>query len=448
VDRQLAQPDGAVSPVDRWGVPIQGQSEQAALLFSEATADLVLLRGLPSADLEQAIETDPSAPLPRIARALLDLFAQTAVGRRAAIDRLEGLEAMIEPSSTRERLHLQAALAWSRGKLDVAARFYDLALAREPKDLLALRVGHDLAFFLGDARNLRDVVGRVRHAWSEDDELFSVVEGMHAFGLEENGDYRRAETTARAALAAEPSDVWAHHALAHVFEMEGRTVEGIEFLTGSAARWEESFFAVHNWWHLALLEIEEGTLEAALGLYDGPVRRAESPEWLDLVDAASLLWRLSLLGVDVGERAAALLPLVEDRLCDAISSFNDLHGLMICSLAGREDLVDALVAAAGSGEGSSQALVHSLVGGPLLEGFRAFGRSEYAAAVAELFSARARASMIGGSVAQRDVVDLTLLAAALRSGDQGLAAALISERVERKPSGAQGVARLAAANSG
>jgi hypothetical protein len=199
---------------------------------------------------------------------------------------------------------------------------------------------------------------------------------------------------------------------------------------------------------LALLEIEEGTLEAALGLYDGPVRRAESPEWLDLVDAASLLWRLSLLGVDVGERAAALLPLVEDRLCDAISSFNDLHGLMICSLAGREDLVDALVAAAGSGEGSSQALVHSLVGGPLLEGFRAFGRSEYAAAVAELFSARARASMIGGSVAQRDVVDLTLLAAALRSGDQGLAAALISERVERKPSGAQGVARLAAANSG
>jgi tetratricopeptide (TPR) repeat protein len=437
-----------VSPADRWGVPLQGQSELAALLFSEATEDLVLLRGMPSATLDQAIETDPTAPLPSIARALLDLFAQTAAGRRAALERLDGAEALVGPTSTRERLHLQAALAWARGQLDVAARFYDLALAREPKDLLALRVGHDLAFFQGDSRNIRDVVGRVRHAWSEEDERFGAVEGMHAFGLEENGDYRRAEATARAALAAEPADVWAHHALAHVFEMEGRTDEGIEFLSSSALRWEESFFAVHNWWHLALFEVEQGSLDAALGLYDGPVRRAQSPEWLDLVDAASLLWRLSLLGVDVAERATALVPLVEDRLCDALSSFNDLHGLMICSLAGRDDLADALLAAARSAEGPSHALVHSLVGSSLLEGFLSFGRSEHAAAVAELFSARSRASLIGGSNAQRDVVDLTLLAAALRAGDQGLAAALASERVERRPAGAAGVARLVAANSG
>ena len=327
---------------------------------------------------------------------------------------MEGLEATIEPSSTRERLHLQAALAWSRGQLDVAARFYDLALAREPKDLLALRVGHDLAFFQGDSRNIRDVVGRVRHAWSEQDELFGVVEGMHAFGLEENGDYRRAEATARAALAAEPADVWAHHVLAHVFEMEGRTEEGIEFLTASALHWEESFFAVHNWWHLALLEVEQGALDAALGLYDGPVRRAESPEWLDLVDAASLLWRLSLLGVDVGERAAALVPLVEDRLCDALSSFNDLHGLMICSLAGRDDLADACRwPQRAPPRAPATRSVHSLVGGSLLEGFRSFGRVLSTPQRWLSCSRRgSRASMIGGSIAQRDVVDLTLLAAA------------------------------------
>ena len=102
------------------------------------------------------------------------------------------------------------------------------------------------------------------------------------------------------------------HALAHVFEMEGSQQDGVKFLTASASDWSGSFFAIHNWWHRGLYHLELGEISEALALYDGPIRAGRSTEWLDVVDAAALLWRLSLFGVDAAERAAALAADIDD----------------------------------------------------------------------------------------------------------------------------------------
>jgi hypothetical protein len=64
----------------------------------------------------------------------------------------------------------------------------------------------------------------------------------------------------------------------------------------------DNFFAVHNWWHLALYHLELGEIDEALRLFDGPIHGARSKVMLDMIDAAALLWRLLLRGVDVGER--------------------------------------------------------------------------------------------------------------------------------------------------
>ena len=431
---------------DRWGLEIQTSSQDAARLLEQATTDFVLFRDNPAATLDAAIEVDPDAPLPRIVRAEFDLFAQTRDSQRAAKDRLAEVDALLATASPREQLHAAAAGAWANGQLDVAVRFFDRAVARDPHDLLAIRFAHDLSFFLGDSKNIRDVVARARSAWAEPDPLFGVLQGMYAFGLEETADYRRAEDAARYALWADEADVWANHALAHVLEMEGRTDEGISFLTRGSATWEQSFFAVHNWWHLALYFIEEGELERALDLYDGPIRKGERSEWLDLVAAAALLWRLSLLGVGVQERAAALIAVLEPRIDDALYAFNDLHSVMVFSLAEREDLVRAVLDAVGREHGTTNARALSLSGAELLHGFSEFALGDAPAATESLLQARSRSAVIGGSVAQRDVIDQTLIAAAARAGDEGLVRALVSERIEHKPTATDSVAQLIDAN--
>src|SRR5271165_1535433 len=189
-----------MSIADRWGNQIQTASETAVRLLEQATTDFVLFRDDPAATLEAAIEADPDAPLPRIIRAGFDLFAQTRDSLCTARDRLAEVDALLSAASPRERLHAAATGAWADGQLDTAARLFDRAVALDPHDLLALRITHDLSFFLGDSKNIRDVVARARYAWRETDPLFGVVQGMYAFGLEENSDYRRAEDTARSAL--------------------------------------------------------------------------------------------------------------------------------------------------------------------------------------------------------------------------------------------------------
>ena len=109
---------------------------------------------------------------------------------------------------------------------------------------------------------------------------------------------------ARCALAMQPAEPWAQHALAHVMLTDGRLAEGAAFLQQASGQWTglTSFMRGHNWWHLALFRIELGDDAAALRLYDEQVWGLDKSYSQDQVDAVSLLARLELAGVAVGER--------------------------------------------------------------------------------------------------------------------------------------------------
>jgi tetratricopeptide (TPR) repeat protein len=299
---------------DRWGVPISTTSSEASELLATALVDYCRLTNDPVASLDAALVADPTWVLALAFRSYLDIFSQRQHGIDEVLARLAAHSDAIEAAPERERLHAQAALAWAKDDLEGALRTLCEAIGRNPRDLLAIRISHDLAFLLADGRSLRDVVARSIYAWSPSDDTFGLLQGMYAFGLEETGEYERAERAALQALEIDEGDVWAVHAMAHVLEMQGRLKEGEAFLESSASHWRDSFFAVHNWWHLALYYIELDKLDSALDLYDGPIRQRRSSEWLDLVDAASLLWRLSLLGVDTGDRAQELVSVLVVRL--------------------------------------------------------------------------------------------------------------------------------------
>jgi hypothetical protein len=212
-----------------------------------------------------------------------------------------------------------------------------------------------------------------------------------------------------------------------------------------------SFFAVHNWWHHALYHLELGQLDQGLAqglaLYDGPIRGHRSTEWLDVVDAAALLWRLSLAGVDVTGRARQLADDIGPLVGQPVYLFNDWHAVMAFGLAGEHDRNEAIVAANQQLPVGTNRQAAERAGLDLLTGFSAFAAGDPARALDLMIDVRPRADAVGGSHAQRDVIDLTLIAAAAQSGQTSLARALVAERAARKPSAGPAAQALVAANT-
>src|SRR5260370_10237057 len=278
---------------DRWGVPVRATSDGAVALLDEAIEDLAALAGDRVANAEAALAADASLVLGHIYRASLALYGTTPEGVAVAGEILKRLDETF--MGERELRHLRDARHWVDGNWEATTRSLERALLCHPRDLLALKVAQDLYFFLGNLLELRDSAARVLPGWPHELPGWGYVQGIYAFGLEENADYRQAESRARAALDHNPRDVWSVHALAHVFEMEGHQREGVNFLTASAGNWSASFFAIHNWWHRGLYHLELGEIDKALALYDAPIRAGRSTQGLHVVDAAALLWRPALV---------------------------------------------------------------------------------------------------------------------------------------------------------
>ena len=424
-----------ITRVDARGEPVNGASEAAIALYEKALAELQCYRGDPLATIDEAVAESPGFVMGHCFRAYLHALtteAQAMAEARVSLDAAAQLQ-----TNARERRHLVVLRQFLQGSWEGAIAGLENVLIDFPRDALALQALHLCDFYIGDARNLRDHVARVLPEWSTDDSGYHALLGMYAFGLEETGDYARAEETGRRALDLNPRDVWAQHAVAHVMEMQGRQQDGIEWMSGRRRFWaEDSFFAVHNWWHLALFHLDLDQAGQVLSLYDGPIRGGRSRVVLDLVDASALLWRLHLRGLNVGERWQELADSWTPLASDGFYAFNDAHAMMAFIADGRDKAADDLLTAqqqaiAGS---SGNARMTWEVGYPLCSALRAFGRGDYATCISLLRPIRSRLNRFGGSHAQRDVFDLTLMEAAKREGHYSLLRQLANERVEAKPS--------------
>jgi tetratricopeptide (TPR) repeat protein len=427
---------------DRWGVPVLASSAESVAALDTAIEDLAALAGDPVGGAGKAA-ADGDLILARIYQAYLSLYATTPASVADAREILAGLDAQ---HPEREACHLAAARSWAAGDWEDATRWLEKALLANPRDLLALKAAQDLYFFLGNRLELRDSPARVLPAWPEGEAGWGYVQGIYAFGLEENADYRQAQARAQAALDVNPRDVWAVHAMAHVHEMEGSHRTGVGFMASTAPDWSGSYFAVHNWWHKGLYHLELLELDEALALYDDPIRANRSTEWLDVVDATAMLWRLRLYGVDVTERARQLAADIDELVSDPVYIFNDWHALMAFGLAGDHARVARITAANQRLTAPTNKRAADIAGLDLLNAFGAFAAGQPDRTVDLLVGIRQHANAVGGSHAQRDVIDLTLIAAAAQSGNGRLARALVAERVARKPSAEASARHLATAN--
>ena len=426
---------------DRHDLPV-GTGRAAALdLHERALWHLVSFYGDPMAAFDATIAADPGWGLARIVKAVFILTLTEPAMLPQARELLAQAAPLMAAAPAHERGHFEAAQAAADGRWRAACARWDALLHDQPRDLLALSAAHLFDFYRGDARNLRQRVARVLPEWPIDDPLQPYVLGMHAFGLEECNLYPQAEAAGREALARDPRGPWAIHAVAHVMEMQGRHREGAAWLAtdtvGGSAGWADNGLAVHLWWHLALFHLETLDTTAALALFDARIAGAASSVNLQWLDGAALLWRLRLLGVDVGTRWQALASDWADPVAHAGHyAFNDVHALLALLASGELVRAAALVDASAKQAREDNRAMTDEVGLPLMRGLVAYANGDAAQACQLLYPLRTVAHRFGGSHAQRDLIDQTLLAAAAASdhaSDTALGRALLNERRLAKP---------------
>lgn len=395
--------------VDKRGCSISGAAPAGLEAYERAFAAFQGWRRGAEGHVAEALREAPGFVMAHVLQAWLILCSRDPRGIRSARPVLARAVAL--PTNERERLHLAAISAALADDYECTEARLSEVLRLQPRDALALQVAHSLDYLTGHVVRMNERVKAVLPAWSKEIPGYHAVLAMHAFGLEECGEYDGAERMAREVLALNASDARAHHVMAHVFEMTGRADAGARWLNDHVGNWSaETVVATHCWWHLALFHLAQGELDRAVALYDARVRAGQSGEIADLIDASALLWRIQLRGGDAGTRwaelAAAWAPHIDDGFC----SFNDLHAML--AFVGARDwhraqrleraLARAQALPTRHGETTRQ------VGLLACRALSAFGHGDDSLAITLLASLPAAAHRLGGSQAQRDVLHLTL----------------------------------------
>ena len=410
--------------IQGWNLVIRGILTHAASTGPDLNA---LLQAAPDFVLGQAVRG--------LSCLLLARSEMVAVARQAHAAALSGA-----PATARETAFAHALGDWLDGRPSQAAARLQTVLDRHPQDALAMKMVQAIHFILGRPDAMRTSVEGVLDAW-DTHPARGYLMGCHAFALEETGDYAAAERVGRAGVALAPDDAWGLHAVAHVYDMTGRARAGLDWLAGREAAWAPcNNFRFHVWWHRALLHLDLGEHDIALVQYDTEIRSERTDDYRDIATAASLLARLDLEGVALGDRWEELADLAERRSADGCLAFADLHYMLALCGGGRDAAARRLIArmraARPAGDEAQAVIAHP--GLHIAEGLRAFACGAYSSAWAHLRAGRSDLQTIGGSHAQRDVFDRFAIEAALRSGYLDTAAALIRDRRARRGGAADG----------
>lgn len=292
-------------------------------------------------------------------------------------------------------------------------------LEHDPADSMAAKMSHALRFMLGDAPGMLTSIERVISRAGMNHRHAGFLLGCKAFALEENHRYQEAEFVGRSAVEREPTDAWGMHAVSHVHEMTGRAAEGLAWIEGHPkAIWNCNNFRYHLLWHQALFQLDLGNAPSALDLYDRFVRAERSDDFRDISNAASLLQRLELAGLDVGSRWDELADLCSRRVEDRSLVFADLHYVMALAGAGKMDAAQSLATSlrVKPGQSEHQTGLACHIGSSAAEALIDHANGQYDAAAKKLLDVRHAMPGVGGSHAQRDVFEQIMLESMVRSG--------------------------------
>jgi Flp pilus assembly pilin Flp len=363
--------------------------------------------------------------------AMLHMFGEAAGVEAAARPYLARAEAAATGVTERERRAVEMARAWVGGDIARVIRLGQEGAEADPRDLTLMKIAQYHAFNRGDAAGMLRLAHAVLPACDE----VPYAHGMAAFAYEQCHLMAEAEQAAWRAVRLKRKEPWAHHALAHVMLTGGRIAEGRAFLADVSETWTDlnSFMVTHNWWHQALFLISQGDLDGALALYDTQVWGVWKEYSQDQIGAVSLLARLELVGVDVGDRWTDVGAYLAHRTGDLVNPFLTLQYLYGLDRAGRAEADTLMAALAALAADPASDPVWREVALPAAEGLRAHAAGDWPTCLARLGSVQGRLMEAGGSHAQRDLFDQILLDAMIRAGRDGPAQQMLELRRRHEP---------------
>jgi hypothetical protein len=382
-----------------------------------------------------AADADPGCCMANVYAGMLWMLLEAPEAPKRAAKYLCAAELAAPLASRREQLNTSILRAWSDDDLALTLSLCDQLSDEFPRDLAVVKLHQYFEFNRGNASAMLKAALKAAGAAAE----VPYVHGMIAFAYEQCHLLDDAEFEARTALAMRRKEPWAQHAIAHVLLTRGRIAEGALFLEEMADSWTglNSFMLTHIWWHLALFYISQGRDAAALKIYDENCWGIAKSYSQDQVGAISLLARFEIAGIDVGSRWQDLADHLEARSEDTIQPFLTLQYLYGLARAGRPQACTLLSCVRRFAVGAPEfnRAVWQEVALPVCEALYAYARGENDAAWHRLASTAPRWPELGGSHAQRDLLEQIMLDAALKSERLTAAQQMLELRRNADPEG-------------
>jgi tetratricopeptide (TPR) repeat protein len=387
---------------DAQGLEVTTVSEQAIAAINTHVDQCLCYGDRAESSILQALGADPTCVLANAHAAAYYLAQENARSHQQAIPYLKATQTYLPQANERERLYVFATTAWAAGKIDQAIAYCEELVVRFPQDILAVQRGQYHYFYRGDKKGLLSIASGA----AANNPGNSYLMGMLAFGLEQSNYLAAAECIGRLAVELNPQNPWAHHAVAHVMETQGRYEEGILWMEHLAGVWDScnSMLYTHNWWHVGLFYLAKGDKDKVLELYDDRIwGRATKDSPKDQVGAISLLLRLDLQGVEVGNRWQELSIYLPPRLHEHALPFQDLHYVYALARADQLDLAQEMVSSMEAHTLTVQPSLQKVwqeVALPAAQGVVAHAIHDWQKSVQQLKSVLPRLHEVGGSKAQ------------------------------------------------
>lgn len=423
---------------DSYDLPLSTGSPIAAERYREGIA--LMLSAWPTANgfLEAAIEADPEFALAHAALARLDAFAARPT---EALKRMTLAARLLEGGATeRERSHVEALALAIAGKTQKALTHALEHADRWPRDtvVLGLPLGaFGLLAFSGMSNHDQakvDLCERYASHFSADDWWFLTYRG---WSLAENGEVGRGRALLERAYEVRANNANGVHALVHAIIESGAHDEAEALISTWLPGYDRAgLLHGHISWHAALSALEQGDVSRAIAIYLGSVQPSVSKGApINVVtDGASLLWRMDAYGHPVGEEPwRELADYARTAFPRPGHAFTDAHMSMIeasthddAAVSRRCETLNDMIAAGGHLAGP--------VVPALCQAMSAFGNGDFAGCVTLMSPILEDIIRLGGSGAQREVFEDTLLIALMRSGEVARAKTLLDHRLHRRPS--------------
>lgn len=418
----------ASRPTDRYGLSLSTTPE-AAELYNQALERILAGNLGAEALLTEAVGADPDFAAGHAALALLGHECEAGVDTASAL--AAARRAASRSADDRERSLVAAVDARLTGTEEIGKAALLGHIAEHARDALVVSAAVPTVSFNG--------VTCAEEAWALVEGLSRTYGddwwylGQLAFVRQEQERWQEAEALATRALAAHPSAGHAVHARAHVFYETGEHRAGLDWLDEWIRRYGAGAgHRSHLSWHAALHELTLDDRPALLRRYHRELVASQVSGGRLLVDSASLLWRSRMTGSWSGELPLAeLLDAAPEHWLDApATAFAALHSALAFAASADLDGLGRLRAHALT----NRQEVFPLVIAPLCDALSAVVRQCWQEAVLRLRPLLPLIARVGGSKAQHEVVEETLLHALISGGEHDRAAELLSARLDRRPS--------------